>query len=236
MKRVIRRARHELQPSTRSSGRSGTFILELRGIDDSYIFSDKTGTLTDNVMLFRKMTIAGYAWLHDLDIQRDAENSKVFLKHKKRKGKKAMININRSRSLGNGNDPRAPTNRIGRSPTDPDFFGGSQDGSGVHRSGTWRSTAVPSKPQELKTTIELVHYIQTHPHTIFARRARQFLLAIALCHTCIPEFNEDTEDYEFRAASPDELALVDAAKDLGYIVVDRQIGTLTLKTHPNGMD
>src|SRR5208282_1098038 len=39
-----------------------------------------------------------------------------------------------------------------------------------------------------------------------------------------------------RAASPDELALVDAAKDLGYIVIDRQVGTITLKTHPNGMN
>lgn len=84
--------------------------------------------------------------------------------------------------------------------------------------------------------MELIHYIQTHPHTIFARRARQFLLGIALCHTCIPEYNETTQDFEFRAASPDELALVQAAKELGYIVIDRQIGSLTLKTHPNGMD
>ena len=185
------------------------------------------------------MTIAGYAWLHDLDIQRDNKNSKTFLKHKKRKGKKAMY-VSRSRSLGNGNDPRA-SKAIGRSGTDPNMYSDShsEGGSisrGLQRSGTWRSTAVPSKAQPLQTTIELIHYIQTHPHTIFARRARQFLLGIALCHTCIPEYNEEKQDFEFRAASPDELALVDAAKELGYIVVDRQVGTLTLKTHPNGMD
>jgi phospholipid-translocating ATPase len=84
--------------------------------------------------------------------------------------------------------------------------------------------------------MELLRYIQTHPHTIFARRARQFLLGIALCHTCIPEYNEEEDDFEFRAASPDELALVDAAKEMGYIVIDRQVGTVTLKLHPNGMD
>ena len=189
-------------------------------------------------MLFRKMTIAGYAWLHDLDIQRDRKHSKVFLKHKKRKGKKAQMHVNRSASVGNMNDPRA-TKRWRKDPftaLDTDSDDSSFVAPGLQRSGTWRSTAVPSKPQELQTTIELIHYIQTHPHTIFARRARQFLLGIALCHTCIPEFNEEKQDYDFRAASPDELALVQAAKDLGYVVVDRQVGTVTLKTHPNGMD
>jgi phospholipid-translocating ATPase len=188
-------------------------------------------------MLFRKMSIAGYAWLHDLDIQRESQHSKIFLKHKKRKEKNALTHPSRSKSVGNMNDPRAPK----RSRTDPWSHTYTQNDTGsisrgLHRNGTWRSTAVPSKPQQLQTTMELIHYIQTHPHTIFARRARQFLLGIALCHTCIPEFNEEEQDYEFRAASPDELALVDAAKELGYIVVDRQVGTVTLKTHPNGME
>ena len=184
------------------------------------------------------MTIAGYAWLHDLDIQRDNKNPKIFLKHKKRKGKKAVL-VNRSASLGHARDSRTPK-ALDRSGTNPNIYSDSQSegGSisrGIRRSGTWRSTAVPSKPQQLQSTMELIHYIQTHPHTIFARRARQFLLGIALCHTCIPEYNEEGDDLKFRAASPDELALVDAAKELGYIVVDRQVGTLTLQIHPNGM-
>jgi phospholipid-translocating ATPase len=187
-------------------------------------------------MLFRKMTIAGYAWLHDLDIQRDNKHSKIFLKHKKRKGKKAIMNVNRSLSLGGGNDPRAPKSTP-RPRTNPETYGESHtDGASLQRSGTWRSTAVPSKPQQLQSTVELIHYIVTHPHTIFARRARQFLLGIALCHTCIPEYDEEEQDYAFRAASPDELALVEAAKELGYIVIDRQVGTVTLKSHPNGME
>jgi phospholipid-translocating ATPase len=186
-------------------------------------------------MLFRKMTIAGYEWLHNLDIQRGNKNSKVFLKHKKRRSKKAT-RPNHSVNLGHGGDARAPQ-AIGVAVINNDSH--SEDGffsQGLQRSGTWRSTAVPSKRQELQTTMELLHYIQTHPYTIFARRARQFLLGIALCHTCIPEYNEDGQDPEFRAASPDELALVDAAKELGYIVVDRQVGSVTLKTHPNGID
>ena len=38
----------------------------------SYIFSDKTGTLTNNCMRFRKLSVAGTAWLHDPDIQKEA--------------------------------------------------------------------------------------------------------------------------------------------------------------------
>src|SRR5271170_1027580 len=99
-------------------------------------------------MLFRKMTIAGYAWLHDLDIQRDSKNSKVFLKHKKRKGKKTM-HPNRSLSLGGGRGrgSNSDDTRALRRP-DPELTHGDSEGGslsrGLQRSGTWRSTAVPS--------------------------------------------------------------------------------------------
>lgn len=77
--------------------------------------------------------------------------------------------------------------------------------------------------------------MQYRPHTLFAKKVRFFLLSLALCHTCIPEKKGDDE-IEYQAASPDEQALVRAAKELGYMVTDRQNGTITIKTFPSGQE
>lgn len=63
------------------------------------------------------------------------------------------------------------------------------------------------------------------------------MLSIALCHTCLPEKQGDDENQiSFQAASPDELALVEAARELGYLAYDRTANTLSLKTYPDGAD
>lgn len=58
-----------------------------------------------------------------------------------------------------------------------------------------------------------------------------FLLSMALCHTCIPEKSEHGE-ITFQGASPDEQALVQAAQELGFIMIGRQNATITLKIAP----
>ncbi|KAJ5272711.1 hypothetical protein N7478_007836 [Penicillium angulare] len=172
----------------------------------SYIFSDKTGTLTNNSMRFRKMSVAGTAWLHDSDLQEEAAREGEKLIHKKRnvKGKKAM---GRKSNVSEARMPR-PSNVSA--------------GDVLRRSTPHRTT-------------EMIEYIQRKPYTIFARKAKLFILAMALCHACIPEEDENGE-FTFQAASPDELALVMAAKELGYLVMDRQPNTLTIRTYPNGPD
>jgi phospholipid-translocating ATPase len=146
----------------------------------SYIFSDKTGTLTENLMRFRKMGIAGTAWRH--------------------KGRKEL-------------------------PSD-----GNQTVESLQR------------PNELADhslsdlcTDDLLRYIQLHPLTSFTVKAQIFLLALALCHTCFPE-TQANGDITFQATSPDETALVEAAQDIGYLLVDRSTNSATLLTHPSGPD
>lgn len=197
-----------------------TTILENLG-QVSYVFSDKTGTLTENLMRFRKLTVAGVACLHDMDIQRDEEIKlkKLEALEKKKKGK-------------------------AKEPLSTKPLESTQDGSGqddalherpvpIRASSTtsmskWRSSVRPNAEPEMKTE-ELLDYIRKRPNTTFSRKAKHFLLCIALCHTCLPE-KKDNGDIEFQAASPDELALVEAARDLGLMLIDRPTQSIVLES------
>jgi phospholipid-translocating ATPase len=213
----------------------------------SYIFSDKTGTLTDNSMLFRKLSVGGQAWLHDLDIRHAASEEAAKLKHKrtrkgKGKGKSGTGKKIPTPHSGYGDPSGAPTRKSmgdvasSRPPVSPHRRSLEQtlakkDSLGSMR---WKSSADPSRPQPQMSTSDLLEYLRTHPHTFFARKARFFLLSIALCHTCLPEEAEDGS-IDYQAASPDELALVRAAQELGYIAIERQFDSITIKTYPNGL-
>ncbi|OQV06704.1 hypothetical protein CLAIMM_11242 isoform 3 [Cladophialophora immunda] len=195
----------------------------------SYIFSDKTGTLTNNSMKFRKMSVAGTAWLHDLDLQDEAADGagREKLWHKKRGGK--------------GKEPRAEKkqrmslSRALRKSTASTSAG--TDNQTTHASAPedspWKASNGLSMTLETGKTQDLLDYIYRRPFTAFARKARFFLLSLALCHTCIPE-KDDEGNLEYQAASPDELALVTAAQDLDYIVTDRHSNTVTIKTYADG--
>lgn len=99
----------------------------------------------------------------------------------------------------------------------------------------WRSSARLHTSRSGLDTTEMLQYIQNRPHSVFARKACFFLLSLALCNTCIPEKTKDG-DIEYQSASPDEQALVRAAQELGYIMLDRKNGNITIKSFPSGRD
>lgn len=143
-------------------------------IDDlgqiGYVFTDKTGTLTENDMKVRKLHIAGTSWAH-------------------------------------------------RTPADTDDSPDPATGS---------INAPPRQPPAEPTTQELLDHLRRAPDSPLAKQAKQLLLCLATCHTAQPEVRGDK--LEFQASSPDELALVQAAQELGFYAVERTAGSMTVQT------
>ncbi|KAF5002150.1 hypothetical protein FDECE_10712 [Fusarium decemcellulare] len=123
------------------------------------IFTDKTGTLTENIMNLRRLSIMGTSWAHGGDL-------------------------------------------------------------------TSADTDTHS------TTTQLLHYIRANPATDFSIQATRAVLAMALCHTCLPE-SADDGTIQYQGSSPDEVALVRAAQEMGFVVTKRSSQSVTV-TLPDG--
>uniref|UniRef100_A0A8C7D221 Phospholipid-transporting ATPase n=1 Tax=Oncorhynchus kisutch TaxID=8019 RepID=A0A8C7D221_ONCKI len=143
------------EKDTPAKARTTTLNEQLGQIE--YIFSDKTGTLTQNIMAFKKCTIAGHTFgkthlLHPVDFtwNKYADRKFEYLDH---------------------------------------------------------SLVVCIRSKKDKDTLE-------------------FFKLLSLCHTVMVEQKED--ELVYQAASPDEGALVTAARNFGFVFLSRTQDTITI--------
>ena len=167
----------------------------------THILSDKTGTLTENVMRLRTISVGGEVWKLDFNGGKDGNDSGTAKKsseiHTTTIAENLLPLTRKSTTI--------VTPRITLEvPTAPQML------------------SIPSNASMGQSTHfgNIIKYLQSSPRTALAEKLRFFILSLAICHTCFPE-EQNNGKTGFQAASPDELALVEAAQDLGYLLIDR---------------
>ncbi|KAL8161555.1 hypothetical protein V2J09_013044 [Rumex salicifolius] len=156
---------YHAETNTPALARTSNLNEELGQVE--YIFSDKTGTLTRNLMEFFKCSIGGQVYGTGItEIERGVAE---------RKGLK----------LEKGYATANPVHEKGFN----------FDDTRIMR-GAWRNEANPDT-------------------------CKEFFRCLAICHTVLPEGDESPEKIVYQAASPDEAALVTAAKNFGFFFYRR---------------
>ncbi|CAL1528456.1 unnamed protein product [Lymnaea stagnalis] len=153
---------------TPAKARTTTLNEELGQIE--YIFSDKTGTLTQNIMTFNKCSINGIS------------------------------------------------------------YGDPKDDEGIAMEITERTQRVEFLPwnKYAEKTFEFFDQTLVDEVNNNNEMAHMFFTLLALCHTVMPEVKSDGS-LEYQAQSPDEGALVSAARNFGFVFKSRTPSTITIE-------
>lgn len=182
--------------------RNSTIPEELGRIQ--FLLTDKTGTLTQNDMIFKKMSME---WAQfDLDSLGDM---KALLDENCRAGIGPMTDIQLDPSTGESiiiNEGAAVSQRA---------F--STDTNGLADSGAVAAAGV--RPRSRKVRREQANVV------------RDTISALALCHNVTPTYpNENDKSVrEFQASSPDEIALVRFADSLGMELLERDQNLIKIR-------
>ncbi|KAJ2774381.1 hypothetical protein IWQ56_000606 [Coemansia nantahalensis] len=196
-----------------------------------YVFSDKTGTLTENIMKLRAVMCGGFSYQHvDFDrLQGTAAATAVEDPSATTPSRQGPLSGHPA-PLPHMRGASASASRLGRAELgcdedvrDPDLIGPGE--AGDPRAHTKAVDDMPASDLHLlPSTRQMMS--GPLPSELFQARAEWFLRCLALCHTVQPDRDPLRGRITgYQAASPDEKALAAAAAELGY-VMDNRAGQL----------
>eukprot|EP00834_Sanchytrium_tribonematis_P004332 NODE_207_length_12890_cov_0.936518.p2 type:complete len:1046 gc:universal NODE_207_length_12890_cov_0.936518:12842-9705(-) len=62
-------------------------------------------------------------------------------------------------------------------------------------------------------------------------KALELVIALAVCHNVTPSYSEFDKTISYQASSPDEIAIVEFTKRIGYSLIHRDMGSIHIKYH-----